>query len=134
MNSVEVSVFDITTTAYFLARKGGCDTIDGTVTIKRGDTRHAIQAILKDVGGNPVNLTGCETSFVIAPRLKPAIINRAAHVESAEAGEVWIVWEPGDTDVSGMYRAEIKVIYPDGRRETFPNNGYISIHIINDLR
>jgi len=103
------------------------------ITIKRGDTRNAIKAILKDSSGNPVNLENCHVKFHMAPLNRPAVISRAAHVEDAAAGEVWFVWAPGETDTAGVYRAEFEVVYKDGRRETFPNNGYISIQILEDL-
>ena len=103
------------------------------ITIKRGDTRHAIKAVLKDSAGTPVDLTECEVSFHMAPLGRPAIISRAAHVEDAAAGEVWLVWAPGETDIAGVYRAEFEVVYQDGRRETFPGDGYISIQILDDL-
>lgn len=67
------------------------------------------------------------------PLNRPAIISRAVHVEDAAAGEVWLVWAPGETDIAGVYRAEFEVVYQDGRRETFPGDGYISIQILDDL-
>ena len=103
------------------------------ITIKRGDTRNCIKAILKNASGAPVDLTGCSVSFHMAPLNRPAVISRAAHIEDAAAGEVWVVWAPGETDTAGVYRAEFEVVYQDGRRETFPNDGYISIQILNDL-
>lgn len=103
------------------------------VTIKRGDTRNCIKAILKDSAGSPVDLTGCEVKFHMAPLCRPAIVSRGAHIEDAAAGEVWVVWAPGETDTTGVYRAEFEVVYEDGRRETFPNDGYISIQILKDL-
>ena len=103
------------------------------VTLKRGDTRHAIRAVLKDADGDPVNLIDCQVKFKMAPLLRPVTINRAAHIENTDAGEVWVVWVPGETDTSGIYRAEFEVTYDDGRRETFPNTGYISIQILSDL-
>ena len=105
------------------------------LTIKRGDTRNCIKAILKDASGNPVNLTDCSINFHMAPLsfFQPTKISRAAHVENAVNGEVWVVWVPSETDTAGVYRAEFEVIYSDGKRETFPNNSYISIQIINDL-
>lgn len=103
------------------------------LTLKRGDTRHCIKAILRNQEGVPVDLTGCCVMFSMAPLLRPVTINRAAHIENAEAGEVWVVWVPGETDTAGIFRAEFKVTYPDGRRETFPHNGYIGIQILDDL-
>ena len=93
------------------------------ITIKRGDTRNCIKAVLKDASGTPVDLTDCSVSFHMAQLNRPAVISRAAHIEDAAAGEVWVVWAPGETDISGVYRAEFEVVYQDGRRETFPNDG-----------
>ena len=104
------------------------------MTLKRGDTRHAIRAILKDSSGSPVDLTDCTVSFHMAPLGRPPTISRQVDIHDAEGGEVWVVFAPGETDVSGVYRAEFQVVYGDGRRETFPNNGYINIQIQSDLR
>jgi len=104
------------------------------VMIKRGDTRHAIRAILKDANGNPINLTNCDVSFTMAPLGRAAVVSRAIYIQDATAGEVWVVWAPGETNTSGIYQAEFKVVYPDGKVETFPSDGYISIQIMNDLR
>ena len=103
------------------------------ITIKRGDTRHALKAVLKDASGTPVDLTDCSVSFHMAPLNRPAVISRAVHIEDAGNGEVWMVWAPGETDIAGIFRAEFEVVYQDGRRETFPNDGYISIQILDDL-
>lgn len=103
------------------------------ITIKRGDTRNCIKAILKNASGAPVDLTGCSVSFHMAQLNRPAVISRAAHIQDAVTGEVWFVWASGETNIAGVYRAEFEVVYQDGRRETFPNDGYISIQILNDL-
>lgn len=103
------------------------------VTIKRGDTRHAIRAVLKNTQGTPVNLSGCSVSFYMAPLGRPPTISRQVDVHDAEAGEVWVVFAPGETDISGVYRAEFRVAYGDGRKETFPNDGYLSIQILGNL-
>ncbi len=103
------------------------------VIIKRGDTRNCIKAVLKDASGTPVDLTDCSVSFHMAPLNRPAVISRAAHIENAATGEIWLVWAPGETDIAGIFRAEFEVMYQDGRRATFPSNGYISIQILDDL-
>jgi hypothetical protein len=103
------------------------------VIIKRGDTHNCIKAVLKGANGSVVDLTGCSVKFHMAPLRQPAIVSRATHIEDAEAGEVWVVWAPGETDAAGFYQAEFEVTYQDGKRETFPNNGYISLLIQNDL-
>jgi hypothetical protein len=103
------------------------------VTIKRGDTRHAIRAILKDSSGSPVNLTGCTVTFCMAPLGRSAVVSREVDIHDTAGGEVWVVFAPGETDISGVYRAEFRVTYPDGRKETFPNSGYLAIQILDNL-
>jgi len=102
-------------------------------TLKRGDTRHALKAVLKDSAGNPVNLENCSVTFRMASLGQPTLINRVVDIHDAVAGEVWVVWAPGETDVSGVHRAEFQVTYGDGRKETFPNTGYLSIQILGNL-
>lgn len=105
------------------------------ITIKRGDTRYCIKAVLKNLRGKPVDLTNCIVNFhmVHLGLNRKARVSRAVHIQDAAAGEVWVVWVPGETDSTGIYRAEFEVVYQDGRRETFPSNGYISIQILDDL-
>lgn len=103
------------------------------VIIKRGDTRNCIKAVLKGANGSVVDLTGCAVRFLMAPFNRLPTIDREAHIEDAGNGEVWMVWAPGETDAAGFYQAEFEVTYQDGKRETFPNNGYISLLIQNDL-
>lgn len=106
------------------------------VMIKRGDTRTAIKANLKNAMGDPVDLTNCSVYFhmaLLGRSVAELVVSRRAHIQDVLTGEVWVVWAPGETDIAGIYRAEFEVIYQDGKRETFPNNGYIGVQIINDL-
>lgn len=105
-----------------------------TFQIKRNDTRVNLKATLSNESG-PVNLTGCTVRFFMAPYLKNGlkIINREAQIVDAPQGIVWFVFEDGDTRETGLYKAELQVTFPDGRRETFPNTGYIAIEIQSDL-
>jgi len=105
------------------------------LTLKRGDTRNCIRAILKDADGTPVNIPECqEIRFLMAPLGRAAAINRPVYIpDKGSPGEVWHVWVPGDTDTAGIYQAEFRVEYMDGRKETFPNDGYISIQILDSL-
>ncbi len=103
------------------------------LVIKRGDTRSCIKAVLINSDGDPTDLAGCEVRYHMVALNRFNVLNRTIHIENAEKGEVWMVWQPGDTDVAGVYRAEFEVTHPDGRRETYPNSGYISIQILEDL-
>ncbi|MBT2215828.1 hypothetical protein KK120_08700 [Virgibacillus dakarensis] len=38
------------------------------------------------------------------------------------------------SDTPGIYHYEFIVRYPDGRKETFPNDGYLKLSIKNEVR
>lgn len=103
------------------------------VALKRGDTRTAIRATLLEPSGSPANLTGASVRFLMADLRGQVRIDRAAEVLDATGGVVRFVPEPGDTDVAGTYRAEFEVTFSDGRKESYPNTGYITVEIIPDL-
>jgi len=42
-------------------------------------------------------------------------------------------WIAADTDTIGSYQAEFEVTYADASIETFPNDGYIRVEIIDDI-
>lgn len=48
-------------------------------------------------------------------------------------GQVTYTWQGTDTDTTGKYQAEFEVVWASGKRETFPNDSYISVVILADL-
>lgn len=96
------------------------------LVIKKGDTRTAIKATLKNPSGTPVDLTSATVTFVMT-KGSTQLVNRAADIVDSINGRVDFVYVAGETDVTGVVRAEFKVVYSDGSKETFPNSGYISI-------
>ena len=107
--------------------------MSATVTLKRGDTRTAIRATLKTPAGTSVNLTGATVKFIMVSLRGVVKINRAADLEDAAAGKVWVVFEASETNVAGTYNAEFEATFGDGRIETYPNSGYLSVAIKPDL-
>ena len=104
------------------------------VTIKRGDTRTAVKATLKDAQGQAVNLTDCTVRFLMSKKgATTLIVDKGAIIHDAINGVVWYVFDAVDVAESGTMRAEFEVTYPDKRTETFPNSGYITVHIEPDL-
>lgn len=103
-----------------------------TFNIKKGDTRTAIKATLKNPKGIPINLTGATVNFIMV-KYKTILINRGAVILDAVNGIVAFVFNSGETAEIGKMKAEFKVIYPDNSIETFPNQGYIDINIDLDL-
>ena len=51
----------------------------------------------------------------------------------ATLGVVTYSWAAGDTDIAGDFDAEIQVVWPSGKPQTFPAHGHIGITIEKDL-
>lgn len=102
-----------------------------TVTIKRNDTKDNIKATLSNESG-PVDLTGATVRFLMSKRWTVKV-DRPTDIKDAVNGVVWMVFEQGDTDETGLFFAEFEVTFPDARKETFPNDSFILIDIISDL-
>jgi hypothetical protein len=102
-----------------------------TITIKQNDTRDAIKATLSNELG-PVNLTDATVRFLMSKRGVKKI-DRQVQIQDAISGIVWMTFETGDTNETGLFQAEFEATFLDGRIETFPNDSFILIEIIKDL-
>jgi len=102
--------------------------------IKKNDTSPKLAVTLEDALGNPIGLAGCAARFHMkafgASSLK---IDAVADIGDAVNGIVEYSWQSGDTDTAGTYYGEIEVTYADNAVETFPNNGYFTVIIKEDL-
>ncbi len=102
--------------------------------IKTNDTSPKLAVTLEDALGNPVGLAGCAARFHMkafgASSLK---VDALADIYDEDSGIVDYAWQAGDTDTAGTYYGEIEVTYADNTVETFPNNGYFTIIITQDL-
>lgn len=57
-----------------------------------------------------------------------------ATVVDADDGRVRYDWQDGDTAEPGRYQAEFEVHYVnDSGVETFPNTGYLSVAVTEDI-
>jgi hypothetical protein len=97
------------------------------LTLKQGDTRHAIRAVLKTVNGVAIDLTGATVRFKMAERTGVVLVDR--ETVTGANGTVEFVFNAGETDTIGKHYAEFLVTYADGRVETFPNKGKIEINV-----
>lgn len=104
-------------------------------TLKKGDTAPALVGTLKDGLAAVIDLTAADAvKFIMKDKASgDKVIDRAAAITSAAAGQVTYQWQTGDTDVVDTYNAEFEVAWSDGTFETFPNSRYIQIKIIVDL-
>ena len=102
--------------------------------IKTNDTSPKLSVTLTDALGNPIGLAGCAARFHMkafgASSLK---IDEVVDIFDEDSGIVDYAWRVGDTDTAGTYYGEIEVTYADNTVETFPNNGYFTIIIKEDL-
>lgn len=102
--------------------------------IKTNDTGPVLSVTLTDANGNGIGLAGASARFHMkafgATSLK---IDEAATIIDDVNGVVKYDWVAGDTDTAGTYYGEIEVTYGDATVETFPNNGYFTILIKEDL-
>lgn len=96
------------------------------ITIKRHDTGIGIKATLQNENGT-VDLTDASVLFLMGEyKIHPFMLDRNNGIVTVEFKDV-------HTKVEGIYRAEFEVEYSDGRIETFPNDEYIKVKIMEDL-
>ena len=101
-------------------------------TIKTGNLEPAVNVILKDASGNPVDLTDADgvTFRLSAKGASAGVFDRAATIDSpATSGSVTYNWQAGDTDLAGKYLGEFTISWPTARPQTYPTNSFISIAI-----
>lgn len=101
---------------------------------KRGDTAPPIRAQILSPAGAPVDLTGASVRFLLAAQAggTPLVDGTATIVDAAQ-GIVEYAWAPGDLQAAGQYLAEFEVTWPDGRVQTYPGDGYITVAVVADL-
>lgn len=105
-----------------------------TFNIKQNDTGPAMLATLQDASGAAVNLTGASVRFHMrSVSGGNPVVDASATVVTAASGIVRYNWAAEDTDSVGTYQAEFEVTYADGSIETFPNDGYIAVQIVDDI-
>jgi hypothetical protein len=105
-----------------------------TFYVKQNDTSPAMLATLEDAHGNAINLTAASVRFHMRPvGGGQVVVDAAASVVTPLAGLVRYNWIAADTDTIGSYQAEFEVTYDDASIETFPNDGYIRVEIIDDI-
>lgn len=96
-----------------------------------GDLLPIITATLLDRDGDPVNLTEATVTFRMRNHGNGhiAVAGAAAEVVGdATDGNVRYVWQAGDTDQPGEYRAEW-IVTIDSKQQTVPNDGWVPVVI-----
>lgn len=96
------------------------------IQIKQRDTGIGLVANLSNDGG-ALNLSGASVIFMFSRHR----IN--ANVLNSDTGRVMVVLNEVHTSNAGVFNAEFRVTFEDGRIETFPNDGYMKINIMSNL-
>jgi len=102
--------------------------------IKQNDTTPSLRANLKNGSGDAVDLTNATSRFHMRTMGgSTASVDAAAQIIDEATGVVQYNWVSGDTVTNGTFEGEFEVTYPDGTIETFPNDGYITIEVTDDI-
>jgi len=110
-----------------------------TFTIKRGDTSPNIVFELKNSNETNRNISGYNNirfymrDATTAEVIISEDISGNVIVEDSQRGYVEYDWSEGDTKKSGLYHSEVEVEFSNGSIETFPNNGFVEIEILEDI-
>lgn len=107
-------------------------------TIKQNDTAPAFVVALKDDFGElteaSVDLTTASAALFSMRSGTTVKINKAAGtITDAANGEVTYNWGTADTDTAGSYEAELEVTWSDSTVETFPNDSYWDVEVVDDI-
>jgi len=103
--------------------------------IKQNDRRPKLQVQLQNSDGTPLDLTSsANTKFTMKKQgAATKLDNQVAAVTDAANGLVEYEWQAGDTDTLGTYRGEFTVTWTTGVTQTFPEDDYIKVVVIDDL-
>lgn len=103
-------------------------------SLKQNDTSPAIAAYLLDQDENPIDLTQCTVRFIMRKRGEEAYkVYQTVTIVDEDSGRIRYNWSAADTDTAGTFDAEFEVTYSDGTIETFPNDTYVTVNILDDL-
>lgn len=104
-------------------------------SIKRNDRRPRWRYGLT-VNGEPADLTGATAvRFIMKQGATTKVNKQAMTVIDATSGLIEYAWGATDTDTSGVYNVEVEVDWGGSPAElqTFPNEGYFTVTITDDL-
>lgn len=105
-----------------------------TFYIKQNDSLPTLQYRMLEADGSPVNLGETEVEFRMGSVPHEPILVGVAEVIDEDTGLVEYTWEAGDTGNAGRFKGEFIITYPDGKRVSFPNHGYLDIRIESELQ
>src|SRR3989338_2836568 len=100
--------------------------------IRKGDRLPAIEAQLFS-DDDAVVLTGASVELRYRPVNGGTVVVKTAAVSDAATGKVKYEWGSVDTDTAGVYEALWRVTFADGRKASYPNQGFIKFAVTDDI-
>lgn len=97
-------------------------------TYKTGDTKVRFGATLS---ADVLDMTGATVRFIMKHKAGTKTIEGAA--VNDEGSHVYFLFTGTDLDTKGTYKAEWEVTFPSGAIQTFPDDDYHEIKVIDDL-
>lgn len=103
--------------------------------LKKGDRTPPIIAQATDDDGVPIDLSGATgITFVMRlPSSNTLKVDAAGALHDGPNGKLRYDWASNDTDTPNDYYAEFEYTLSN-KQGTVPNDGYIAVHIVDDLR
>lgn len=89
-------------------------------------------------GADPVDLSqATAVQFLMSSRKTGLKVSGAMTIADQTApttlGVVTYAWRSGDTDTVGVFSAEVQVIWPTNKPQTFPADQYFTVNVQKDL-
>ncbi len=107
--------------------------------IKLGDNSSNLFVTLEDENGDATSIENAQLRFKLGPIAggtlvidEPATNAQNGDGTDGTTGNAFYSWTTLPTD-AGFYQAEFEVTYLSGDVQTFPNSGYISVYVLEDL-
>lgn len=95
------------------------------IKLKQGDTGIGLELTLENEGA--ADLTNADVLFFMGNHtIYPTILD-------AVNGKILVTFDAEHTETAGKYKSESKVIFNDGKVETYPNDGYVEIYILKSI-
>ena len=106
-----------------------------TFYIKQNDTRPVLEVFLRDERDRAVDITGATVVFHLrnASDDTNIISSGTVTVVNSVNGQVRYSWSATDTATALVGEAEFQVTFIGDAVETFPNDGYIKVIILDDV-
>ncbi|WP_422406959.1 MULTISPECIES: BppU family phage baseplate upper protein [Gammaproteobacteria] len=108
--------------------------LDTKITMKNFDAYDSIKYQAFDLDGYPVNLAGASVKFNMQHITTGQLVSHSdAEIIDASSGMIKYTFQHGDTLLNGGHKAEFEIVFPDGKRKTYPSNQYFLIDIVPSI-